>query len=148
MGRLASLVAALTLLTAPAFAQDGPRAAAELNEMCLADARALWGVSLCGPLLIADPTTRAVWASEQDRQGVLAAQGAGWAGVLPANVGIANTSLDWAGVRWIMIAGPLPQDVTARRVLLMHEAWHRAQGEIGLSAQEGANAHLDRKSVV
>lgn len=142
MGRLASLVAALTLLTAPAFAQDGPRAAAELNEMCLADARALWGVSLCGPLLIADPTTRAVWASEQDRQGVLAAQGAGWAGVLPANVGIANTSLDWAGVRWIMIAGPLPQDVTARRVLLMHEAWHRAQGEIGLSAQEGANAHL------
>ncbi len=142
MGRLASLVAALTLWAGPALAQDGPRAAAELNQMCLADAGALWGVSLCGPLLVADPDTRAVWASAADREGALAAQGEGWVGVLPANVGVANTSLDWAGLRWIMIAGPLPQDETARRVLLMHEAWHRVQAEIGLPALEGPNTHL------
>jgi hypothetical protein len=142
MVRLVSIVAALLAWITPALAQDGPRAARELNQMCLDDARALWGVSLCGPLLIADSATRAVWASAPDREGLLAAQGEGWVGVLPSGVGIANTSLDWAGERWIMIAGPLPADETERRVLLMHEAWHRAQAELGVSAQGGPNAHL------
>lgn len=142
MGRFASIVAAALVWAGPVFAQDGPSAAAELNQMCRADAGELWGVSLCGPLLIADPATRTVWASEADRQGILAAQGGAWAGVLPAGVSIANTRLDWAGVRWTMVTAPLPDDPVARRVLLAHEAWHRVQDQIGFYAQEGANAHL------
>lgn len=143
MGKLLSaLAAACALITTPALAQDGPQAAAELSEMCYADARALWGVSLCGPLLIVDPATRAVWASEADREGVLAAQGLGWVGVLPPGVGVANTAVDWAGVRWAMVLSPLPTDATERRVLLAHEAWHRIQPQLGFEAQSPANAHL------
>jgi len=142
MARFARIIAAIAFCAAPAHAQEGPRAAAELTQICRADSAALWGVSLCGPLLIVDPATRAVWASAPDRAGQLTAQAEGWAGALPAGVGIANSRLDWAGERWIMLARPLPDDETERRVLLAHEAWHRIQDDLGLAAREGANAHL------
>ncbi len=142
MGRFASLFAAALVWASPAIAQDGPTAAAELNQMCHADARALWGVSLCGPLMIADPASRTVWASESDHQGLLRPQDGGWVGVLPADVAIANTALDWAGLRWAMVIAPLPEDAQERRVLLAHEAWHRVQGDLGFFAQDFPNAHL------
>jgi hypothetical protein len=41
-----------------------------------------------------------------------------------------------------MVLSPLPEDAAERRVLLAHEAWHRVQADIGMPAQEGANAHL------
>jgi hypothetical protein len=142
MGRVASIVAAALVWASPVFAEDGPTAAAELNEMCRADAGALWGVSLCGPLLVADPATRAVWASDPDHEGRLTPSGEGWIGTLPAGLGIANTGLDWAGQRWIMVVAPLPADAVERRVLLAHEAWHRVQDQIGFAAREHPNAHL------
>lgn len=142
MVRRAFIFAAALWCATPALAQEGPRASAELNQMCQADGGALWGVSLCGPLLVVDPITRTVWANTQDREGVLTAQGDGWSGVLPSGVGVANTALDWAGVRWAMVLSPLPDGETERRVLIAHEAWHRVQADLGFPAQDAPNAHL------
>ncbi len=130
---------------APAAAQDyeSARAAADLRELCGADRGRLWGVSLCGPLLVVDPATRAVWASDPDAQGLLNQSGEGWRGVLPAGVPIANSAVEWAGVRWIMLIGPLPTDAAERRVLVAHEAWHRVQAELGLPMSNSSNAHLE-----
>jgi hypothetical protein len=63
--------------------------------------------------------------------------------MLPQGVPIANTTVDWGGVRWIMVVGPLPEDATERRVLIAHEAWHRAQASIGLPMQSPNAAHLE-----
>jgi hypothetical protein len=141
-------VAALTWGAATAAsAQDFSRqaiAARELRQICEADGARLWRASLCGPLIIVDPDTRTAWASQADPPGVLQPVAAGgWAGVLPPGIPIANTSLDWGGVRWIMIAGPLPDDQVERKVLLAHEAWHRVQASMGLPPQEGDNTHLE-----
>ncbi|MBC7769776.1 MAG: hypothetical protein H7124_13425 [Phycisphaerales bacterium] len=128
-----------------AVAQDYAReraAAGELRELCTEDGGRHWGVSLCGPLLVVDPATRAVWASDQDREGQLARTGEGWTGTLPAGVTMANTSVEWAGVLWIMVLGPLPADPAERRVLVGHEAWHRVQAQLGLPMQASDNAHL------
>jgi len=136
---------ALAALTGVAAAQDyalEQAAARELRTLCGDDNGRLWGASLCGPLLVADPQTRAVWASDQDREGRLTNAGAGWTGTLPAGVTMANTSVEWAGVRWIMVLGPLPSDVSERRVLVGHEAWHRLQNQIGLPMQAADNTHL------
>jgi len=119
-------------------------AASDLQTMCAADAGQLWGASLCGPLIVVDPRSRQAWATQRDGLGafVLTPEG-GWVGALPQGVPVANTTVDWAGVRWIMVVGPLPEDATARRVLLAHEAWHRVQSSIGLAMQNANAAHLE-----
>jgi len=112
--------------------------------MCAADAGRLWNTSLCGPLIVVDPSTRAVWATQRDNTGLLTlTPGGGWVGTLPSGVPVANSTVEWGGVRWIMVMGPLPDDAVARRTLLAHEAWHRAQGAIGLPAQDVAAIHLE-----
>src|SRR5262245_11257925 len=121
-------------LAAPAAAQDrelAATAAAELRQMCQADAARLWNISLCGPLMVVDPSTRRVWTSDPDGAGLLQQTGGGWVGGLPVGVTVANTTTEWAGVRWIQVLEPLPTDETHRRVLIAHEAWHRAQVALG-----------------
>lgn len=131
---------------AQAAAQDfavAPQAARELQTMCSTDRSRLWGADLCGPLLVADPSTRRAWASGPDAEGRLQPDGEGWVGDLPAGTPIANTSLNWAGLTWIMVAAPLPNDAQERRVLLAHEAWHRVQDRLGLAAAAADCIHLE-----
>ena len=142
-----TLIALTALLgSRPAWAQS-PEAetAAHLRSICQADAGTMWGVDLCGPLLVVDPGSRTAWATQMDAEGVftLSPTSGGWSGRLPDDVPIANTSLDWAGVRWIMLMGPLPADIDERRVLVAHEAWHRVQSSLGLAAANAKNAHLE-----
>jgi hypothetical protein len=42
-----------------------------------------------------------------------------------------------------MVLWPLPQDQDDRRVLLMHESWHRVQKQLGFPPAAPTNAHLD-----
>jgi hypothetical protein len=103
-----------------------------------------WGRSLVGPLLLVEPGTRRVWASEADGEGLLAKDGDGvFSGVYPEGMIIANTTVTWAGKKWVMLLYPLPLDPTERRTLLLHESWHRLQRDLGLNMPEAFNAHLD-----
>lgn len=144
--RFSVLLFVAALAVSPAAAQPYEReraAAAELAEICAADAASLWGVNLCGPLLVVEPGSRAAWASQADALGVLTPSGDGWTGVLPDGVPLANTSLAWAGDTWIMALAPLPESAEDRRVLLAHEAWHRIQDQIGLTAVGTDAPHLE-----
>lgn len=126
---------------AQSWASRAQTAAADLNEICQRDGGRLWGVSLCGPLIIVDPTTREIWANQADANGVLQPTGAGWSGVMPNDVAIANTSTTWSGVQWIMLIG-VPESAVDRRVLVAHEAWHRVQVGLGFNFSRVDNAHL------
>lgn len=118
-------------------------AASMLHEACTADNARLWGESLCGPLIVVDPKSRRVWANEADAAGVLAADGVGFIGELPQSATVANTSVEWAGKRWIMLVAPLPDDDARLRVLAAHEAFHRIQDKIGLPPRSPSPAHLE-----
>jgi hypothetical protein len=139
------ILAIVASLAAPVAAQDryGPAAAAELESICEADRARLWGADLCGPLLVVDPATRIAWASQPDWNRILRPNGTGWSGRLPDGVTVANTSVEWSGVRWIMLLSPLPEDAAERRVLVAHEAWHRAQDALGFPQLASDNAHLE-----
>lgn len=117
----------------------------EAREVCTRDGGRLWGVSLCGPLLFADPATRVVAANQPDKEGRLRPQGEVFAGTLPPEVVIANTATEWAGVKWTMVMWPLPEEKQPRVQLLMHESFHRVQDALKLTAANPANAHLDQK---
>ncbi len=138
---------ALALLAAPpAFALDldlARRYLAEAGEYCSLDGGRLWGVSLCGPILLVDPASRAVAANQPGREGRLVENQGLWTGRLPGEQMPANTALDWAGERWTMLLWPLPEHPRRRRALVLHESWHRIQDRIGLPARAAGNEHLD-----
>ncbi len=125
-----------------------PAAAAAFESarnLCTADGGALWGRSLCGPILLVDPGTRAVFANQADAEGRLQPRGKIFVGELPVEINVANTALAWAGVRWTMLRLPLPADEERRRVLLAHELWHRVQADLGFASEEMGNEHLDTR---
>jgi hypothetical protein len=135
------------LLASPALAAipraEAERAAADARAALARDGGAMWGVSLDGPILFVDGATREVLATDSDSAGVLKPDGALFAGVLPREINVANTSLRWNGRLWSMVMWPLPADTLMARALLIHELWHRVQNDLGLPASGPANAHLD-----
>ncbi|HZO93548.1 MAG TPA: branched-chain amino acid ABC transporter permease [Candidatus Baltobacteraceae bacterium] len=119
------------------------RAFADRSAECAVDGGRLWGVSLCGPMVFVDPRTREAVANQASPAMQTAPRDGVFVGTLPPDVGIANTAVTIGGDRWSMVMWPLPDDPIARRILVMHESWHRIQDRIGLPPQAADNAHLD-----
>jgi len=117
----------------------------EFRQACRADNGALWGVPLLAPVLLVDRETREAVASQPDPEGHLRPEGAAFVGYVPSEIPIANTVLDWAGMRWVMIMRQsLPDHSRAAVRLLAHEAFHCVQ-ELGFPWPDTTeiNAHLD-----
>ena len=140
-----ALLLAGMLPVTPASGATPAESLREAEALCRKDSGALWGRSLCGPLLLVDPATRSVFANQADKQEVLQREGEIFVGKLPNEINIANTAADWAGVKWTMIMLPLPEEAGRRAALLAHEMWHRIQEEIGFPASGAANNHLDTR---
>ena len=117
---------------------------AEARALCAADDGRTWGVSLCGPMMLVDPKTRAVVASQADARGRLREQGGVFVGALDTRDNAANTSVVWSGVRWIQVLWPLPEDPARRAILIMHESFHRIAEQLPIGHGDAAdNVHLD-----
>ncbi|WP_414494832.1 hypothetical protein [Stenotrophomonas maltophilia] len=117
---------------------------AEGDALCRSDAGALWGASLCGPMMLVDASSRELAASHPDAQGTLTARNGIFVAQLPADATVANTAVDWSGTRWTQLRWPLPQDPARRRTLLAHEMFHRLQPALSITRPaEGGNEHLD-----
>ncbi|MBW8303345.1 MAG: hypothetical protein K0M78_05255, partial [Brevundimonas sp.] len=145
--RILLFALAPALAAGPALAQipAGPDPAAiiaEAKAVCEADGGALWGVDLCTPILLVDPATRTIHAGQRGESDALKPEGALFVGALPDTVNIANTALEWDGVRWAMVMRPLPDEPTRRRALLAHESWHGVQERLGLPAASPTPEHL------
>jgi hypothetical protein len=145
------VLAGLFLIPQYVFAQGGIDLARarqyfqEARALCEKDGGKLWGVSLCGPMIFADPATRMVAANQADGEGKLTAKEAVFTGRLPDEENMSNTATTWAGVKWTMVLWPLPEDALARARLMMHELFHRIQDDLGLAMQNPSNAHLDSR---
>jgi hypothetical protein len=116
---------------------DESRAAeffAEAAELCASEAGRHWGISLCGPMVIADPVTRTI-ATNQPAPSA----------PRPTVLGYANAALDWGGTRWTTLVWQhlIGADEPGRRILLIHELFHRIQPQLGLMLPEPRNDHLD-----
>ena len=67
------------------------------------DGGKLWGVTLYGPMLFVDEATRSVAANEPDKNGILRKEANVFVGKLPDEINVANTAVNWAGVKWTMV---------------------------------------------
>jgi hypothetical protein len=156
MNALASSLLALFLLSSGALPAQETQSAFSPQEIeraarDFAAARAasdrdggkLWQQPLYGPILLVDPESRRILANQVDAEGRLKANAAVFVGRYPDNQAIANTAVEWAGVRWAMILLPLPDDSTRRLELIEHELFHRLQPALGLPLASYTIAHLD-----
>ena len=106
---------------------------AEARALCERDNGQLWGVSLCGPMVIADAATKTIATNQTPPS-------APW----PPALGFANAAMNWDGTRWSTYVWQLiPADPQLRARLWMHELFHRVQPQLGLLVNDGQNEHLD-----
>jgi len=141
---LLALLTAISHAEAPAIdITQAQRAFDEAKALSLRDGGKLWGLPLYGPMLFVDPQSRRVVANQSDPQGFLQKEGGLYTGILPKDVGIANTAQAWSGIRWTMVMWPLPGNGESRGLLMMHECFHRIQPELPSGAGNGLPAdHL------
>jgi hypothetical protein len=118
----------------------------QAQSICDRDAGALWGHTLCGPMLLVDPEDRDATANQVDAGGVLKQVGTLFVGTLPRSVIISDTTITWSGTRWCELMWPWPmrEDPDMRHVTLAHELFHRIEAaDLHIQTGEGDNRHLD-----
>ena len=108
----------------------------EVTKLCERDAGRLWGVSLCGPMVIFDQRTRTRATSQPEPDGPP-----------PRFPGMADGPVSWGGARWFsfplyMLANT---DADIRQQNMLHGLFHRIQPELEWTqaSDDGFNEHLD-----
>lgn len=143
MGRL------LLLGIVAVAAAESPTAAsglAELSRVCNSDGMLLWHRSLCGPIVLVDPSTRAAIANQSDPDHSFRKSGDLFTGQFPERFTPSNTAIQWNGQEWSTVILPLPVDPFRRLSLLAHESFHRIQPSLHLAGSDAPNAHLDTEA--
>jgi hypothetical protein len=117
----------------------------ELKKISEADSGKLWGVQLYGPTIFVDAANRDVVANQPDAQNRLTKVGDIWVGNIGQDMNIANTAVEWSGVKWTMVRWDAisPGDQYDRAKLLIHESWHRVESETGVQSAVSNNTHLE-----
>lgn len=135
---VAILVCGVVGYTRPAVAQvDQQRAQAYFKEaqaLCERDGGRLWGVSLCGPMVIGDMRTQTFATSQPPPDAPR-----------PPVVGLVNGPVKWGGVTWAAYAWDdlVNRTAQSRNEVLLHELFHVVQPQLGLVVPDPKNEHLD-----
>jgi hypothetical protein len=136
---LAILVCLVTGYARPAVAQvDQQRAQEwfkEVQAVCEREGKRLWGMSLCAPMVIADPRTQTIATSQPPPEGPRPRL------LVGMNAPIQWGGVTWGAYSWDTLASAPPR---ARKAIMLHELFHGVvQKKLGLAASELLNEHLD-----
>jgi hypothetical protein len=122
----------------PAVAQvDQQRAQEYFREaqaLCERDGGRLWGVSICGPMVIADRRTQTIATSQRAPDAAR-----------PPLLGLLNAPIRWGGATWsaYMWDDVINRPPSRRKELFLHELFHCVQPQLGLTAASLDSEHLD-----
>lgn len=108
----------------------------EAQAICERDNGRLWGVSICGPMVIFDMQTKTIATSKSEPTESR-----------PRLLGLVNAPIQWGGETWGSYiwndaATKSPRD---RKELFIHELFHGVQAQLKLGAGAGTPEHLDSK---
>lgn len=108
----------------------------EAQALCERDNGRLWGVPICGPMVVFDMQTKTIATSKTEP-----------GETRPRLLGLVNAPIQWGGETWGSyiwndVATKSPRD---RKELLLHELFHGVQPQLKLGAAAGTPEHLDSK---
>lgn len=106
----------------------------EVQAVCEREGGRLWGVSLCGPMVVADLRTQTIATSQPAPEGPR-----------PRLLGLVNAPIQWGGTTWgaYMWDFVINRTLRARRELFLHELFHTVQPKLGLKADALDPVQLD-----
>ena len=106
----------------------------EARALCERDGGRLWGVSICGPMIIADLRTQTFATSQPAPEEPR-----------PRLIGFVNAPLQWGGTTWGAYVWDFVVNTTprGRKELFLHELFHGVQPRLGLMAPALMPEHLD-----
>ncbi len=118
-----------------------------------ADNGKMWGMSLATRVMVVDPKTRKVIATEADNEGHFKKIGVLYEGQLSDDVGLANTTIKYGGKQWAMILYSESDDISDTIATYVHEMFHNVQNDLGqevdtVSSEDSSwsvydNGHMD-----
>jgi len=131
---LLALIGGATIANAQVQPQLARRWFDEATKLCERDGGRLWGVSLCGPMVIVDQASGTRATSQPEPEATP-----------PRFPGFVDGPVTWGGVRWFswplsMLANKTDDE---RQQVMLHGLFHRIQPELGFTADNGSNEHLD-----
>ena len=107
----------------------------DVQAVCEREGKRLWGMSMCGPMVIADLRTQTIATSQPAPEGPR-----------PRGLGILNAPIEWGGATWAAYMWDTLANAPPRvaKSILLHELFHGiVQRKLGLAASELLNEHLD-----
>lgn len=130
------LICIVTVANAQVDKQRAMEYFKEAQALCERDNGRLWGVPICGPMVIFDMQTKTIATSKAEPDGTR-----------PRLLGLVNAPIQWGGETWGSyiwndVATKSPRD---RKELLLHELFHGVQPQLKLGAAAGTPEHLDAK---
>ena len=131
-----TLICIVTVANAQVDQQRAMEYFKEAQALCERDNGRLWGVPICGPMVIFDMQTKTIATSKTEPDGTR-----------PRLLGLVNAPIQWGGETWGSyiwndVATKSPRD---RKELLLHELFHCVQPQLKLGAAAGTPEHLDSK---
>ena len=118
-------------------------AASYFKEAALASRdQQIWNTKVYGPMLFVEPESRIAYANMPDSARILQPDGDIYKGVLPKELMLANTAIDWEGKKWSVVLWPTLTNLDDRTNLLLHESFHRIQAGLGLPERSPTVDHL------
>lgn len=131
---LLALIGGATITNAQVQPQLARRWFDEATKLCERDGGRLWGVSLCGPMVIVDQASGTRATSQPEPEGTP-----------PRFPGFVDGPVTWGGVRWFSWPSSMLANNTddERQQVMLHGLFHRIQPELGFTADNGSNEHLD-----
>jgi len=117
----------------------------EVKQICTKDNGKLWGRNLWSPIIVIDRDSRFFVANENDSTNSLEHENNVFYGYFPENLIIANSTTDFGGKLWTMLAYPLPIEQIDREILITHEMFHRLQKEIWTGNTGFSISHMENE---
>ena len=114
-----------------------------VKQICNRDNGKLWGKKIYSSILLIDRSSRKIVANEPDKEGLLTPKDEVFTGQFPETSIIANSTTQFGGKFWTMVAYPLPANDYETNKLFVHELFHQLQNKIGLNGNGYDNSHMD-----
>jgi hypothetical protein len=117
-----------------------------VEEVCNKDNGGLWGENLYGAVMYVDSRNRAIYANQQDMEGILKLRDGIYGGILPKERIITNNVIEFGGLKYAIV--PLPENEDYYRMVTrtVHSLFHCFQDRHGLKPSTFSTRHLNQKS--